>query len=123
MDSVLNDRSPFRMKNIKIVPNAIWFDCEYERMRKLRRKAERQYIKNRLVVDKENYKDIRKQTVDMARKKKQKYYGDKLNSTDSKTLHSVINKLLDKEQDVILPYVNFERELANSFMKYFIEKN
>ena len=58
----------------------------------------------------------------MARKKKQKYYGDKRNSKDSKTLYSVINKLLDKEQVVILPNVNSERELANSFMKYFIDK-
>ena len=54
MDSVLNDHATLKMKNIKIVPNASRFDCGYDRMRKLRRKAGRQYIRTRLVVDKEN---------------------------------------------------------------------
>ena len=122
MNRVLNEHAPLKSKNVKIVPTAPWFDCEYEQMRRLRRKAEKKYKQTGLIEHKEEYRNLRKQTTDLARQKKLKYYSDKLKSNNSKTLYFTINQLLDKNQDVILPDTNSENEMANSFMKHFTNK-
>ena len=123
LSGVLNDHAPLKSRTVKVVPDAPWFDFEYEKLRKLRRKAEKQYKRSGLVVHKENYRNIRKQTTELAQEKKHKYYADKLGSSDSKKLYSVVNQLLDNNQDVILPDTNDDKELANGFMNYFVEKN
>ena len=59
----------------------------------------------------------------MAYEKKRTYYGEKLNySTSIKTLYSVVNKLIDNKQEVVLPGSKNDQELADSFMNYFLEK-
>ena len=123
LSNQLNSLAPLKSKNVKIVSNAPWFDYEYENLRKLRRKAEKQYKRTGLMVHKENYRNLRKQTTDLSFTKKRKYYADKIdNCPNSKTLFSVINKLLDQNQDVILPSGDNDKELANSFADYFIKK-
>ena len=37
-------------------------------------------------------------------------------------MYSVVNQLLGKKQDIILPDCNDNKELANNFMNYFVEK-
>lgn len=119
----LNTLAPLKSKNIKIVPNAPWFDTEYENLRKLRRKAEKEYRRTGLQVHKENYRNLRKQTTDLAFLKKRKYYSDKIdNCPNNKTLFSVINKLLDKNQELILPSGDNDKQLANSFAVFFTKK-
>ena len=123
LSNQINNLAPLKSRSVKIVPDAPWFACEYENMRKLRRKAEKQYKRSGLVVHKENYRNLRKQTTDLAFTKKCKYYTDKIdNCNNSKTLFSVINKLLDKNQVVILPSGENDKELANSFLDYFTKK-
>ena len=112
----LNSLASLKSKSVKIVPNAPWFYCEYENLRKLHRKAEKQSKRTGL----EDYRNLRKQTTDFAFTKKCKYYTD--NCPNSKTLFSVINKLLDKNRDVVLPSGKNDKELANSFLDYFIKK-
>ena len=53
---------------------------------------------------------------------KSQYYADKVNSSNKKLLYSVVNELLDKNRDVILPNSNDNYELANCFMYFFVEK-
>ena len=98
LSELLNEHAPIKSRTIKIVPNAPWFDSEYENLRRLRRKAEKKYQKTKLVVDKENYINIRKQTTELAHKKKCKHYGDKLSGANNKILYSTINKLLDNDK-------------------------
>ena len=89
---------------------------------KWRRKAEKRYKNSGLDVDKQNYIRLRKQTTELAQEKKQNYYSDKLSSSNSKMLYSIVNRLLDKKQDKILPDTNDNKDLANSCMVYFVEK-
>ena len=118
MSTVLNEHAPLKSRNIKVVPNVPWFDAEYENTRKLRRKAERLYKKTGLLVHKENFIRLRKQTTTLAYKKNRNYYGDKLNSsTNTKVLYSVVNKLLDKKQEVTLPESKSDKELADRKVK------
>ena len=118
----LNKHAPIKSRTIKIVKTAPWFDSEYENLRRQRRKAEKQYQKTKLAVHKENYVNLRKQTTELAHKKKCKHYNDRLDGANNKVLYSTINKLLDNEKDVILPVTKSDADLANSFLNYFTEK-
>ena len=52
-----------------------------------------------------------------------KVNNDRLNEmSSSKTLYSVVNKLLDNKQETVLPSSKSNKNLADSFMNYFLEK-
>ena len=76
---VLQKHAPLMSMKQKIVPNAPWFDNEYRNLRKLRRKAEKQFVKSGLLRDKESFINMRKQATDLAYSKKREYYEKKLN--------------------------------------------
>ena len=123
MAETLEKHAPLKTKKIKIVPDTPWFDGEYANLRRLRRKAEKLFRKTGLLTHKENYINLRKQTTTLAYEKKRKYYDEKLSDmSNSKTFYSVVNKLLDNKQEVILPSSRSDKELANSFMDYFLDK-
>ena len=94
----------------------------YVNLRKLCCKAEKKYKKKKIKADKENYKNLHKQTVELAHHKKCKHYGYKLEGTNNEILYSTINKLLDNGKQIILPDAKSDAELANSFLNYFTEK-
>ena len=52
---VLDKYAPMKTRSVKIMVDAPWFDGEYERLRKMRRKAEKKFKKSGLFTDKENY--------------------------------------------------------------------
>ena len=54
--------------------------------------------------------------------KKKEYVRAKLEQKSGKSLYSVVNKLLDREKEVILPNAKSDKELANNFLVYFKEK-
>ena len=98
---VLDDHPPLKSRVVKIVPNTPCFDLQYEKLRRLRRKAEKQYKRSNLPEHKDRYKKLRKQATELARENKSQYYADKLDSSNKKLLYSVVNELLDKNQDLI----------------------
>ena len=103
------------------MPTYPWFDKEYKDLRRKRRAAEKKSRRTKSDEDKENYIKLRKQTTLLAHEKKCKYYGDKLEGNNH-LMYSSINKLLDNEQEEVLPAAKSNEELANRFLKYFSEK-
>ena len=122
LSNVLDKHAPVKKKIIKSLPNAPWFDGEYNNLRRQRRKAEAKYKKSSLEVHREIYRDLRKQCTDLAHKKKCSYYAGKLDKSGGKILYSQLNKLLDKKQETVLPDRKSDSKLANSFLEYFAEK-
>ena len=53
--------------------------------------------------------------------KRSQYYADKLNSPNRKLSYSVVNELLDKNQEVMQPDSSDNNELANDFMNFFVQ--
>ena len=53
---------------------AQWFDTEYKEQRKLRRKAEERWLKSKSEEDFQLFREIRNETTNLARLKKQKFY-------------------------------------------------
>ena len=122
MRKIIDKHAPLKSRKIKSVPEAPWFDAEYAFLRKQRRKAEKKYRKSLLVVDKDEYIKLRKQTTQLAHKKKCSYYGEKMEGLNNKVLFSSINKLLDNEPDAVLPESTSDSELANNFLEFFSDK-
>ena len=112
--------APLQKKSIKVVSAAPWFDTEYKEIRKQRRRAEKKLKKTKSAEDREHFNRLRKQTSQLAHQKKCKHYEEKLK--DNRVLFSGINKLLDNEQEEILPEAESDVELANRFLRYFTEK-
>ena len=122
LKDLMNEEAPEKMKIIKIVPDAPWFDEEYKQLRRERRKVEKRFKKSKLEKDREEFRTLRKRTTDLAYSKKKHWYTEKLKEGNMKTIYSVVNKLLDVKQDVILPNAKNDKELADGFVRFFAEK-
>ena len=86
MVDMMKEQAPERTKMIKIVPDAPWFDQEYQDLRKQRRKAEKTYRKTGLLADHVELARLKKQSTDLAYNKKKEHYTKKLSEGNSKTL-------------------------------------
>ena len=95
MSDLVSEYAPLKTREIKIVPEAPWFDAEYAEQRKLRRRAEKKFRRTGLEADKRVYKALRKETVNSSFKKKKSFITEKLKSGSSRTLYSVVNQLID----------------------------
>ena len=122
LEDMMNQKAPERSKMIKIVPDAPWFDNEYRELRKQRRRAEKAYKKSNRPEDHEALKRLKKLCTDLAYKKKKDHYTKKIEEGNARTMYSVVNRLLDKKQEKVLPSTNDDKQLANDFVKFFTEK-
>ena len=122
LEDMMNQKAPERSKMIKIVPDAPWFDNEYRELRKQRRRAEKAYKKSNRPEDHETFKRLKKDCTELAYKKKKDHYTKKIEEGNSRTMYSVVNRLLDKKQEKVLPSTNDDKQLANDFVKFFTEK-
>ena len=121
---VINSHAPIKAKQIKIVPDAPWFDLEYNSLRQQRRKAEKRYKKSRLAEHKVEFVNLRKQTTALAFNKKRSYFAKKIEDCNgnSKALFNSLDKLLDERQETVLPSHESSSELAERFQSYFRDK-
>lgn len=123
MTTVMNKHAPEMTKNIRLVPHAPWFDTEYASLRRQRRKAEKKSKKTGNQADEDVYITLRTQTTLLAKTKKKSYISDKLASnTSSKNLYTIVNNLLDNDQEPLLPSSTSDTSLANDFRSYFSDK-
>lgn len=123
LGQIVNDHTCIKKRTMKIVPDAPWFDADYANLRKLRRKAEKKYRKSGAENDKKLYTTLRKQTTQSAFDKKKTFVINKLETgNSSRTLYSVVNNLIDKKKESVLPKASSDKELADKFQLYFKEK-
>ena len=123
LTNIVGKYATWKTRKIKVVPDAPWFDAEYANLRKLRRNAENKYRRSGLDSDKRLYITLRKQTIRTSVDKKKAYVAGKLQQGNStKSLYSVVNQMIDRKKDVVLPKADSDKELANRFQTYFKEK-
>ena len=123
LTELVEKHAPVKTKVIKVVNEAPWFDVEYSNLRKLRRNAEKKYHKTHLEEDRMSYINLRKQTINLSFEKKKMYISNKLkNSNSSKALYTIVNELIDKKKQIVLPTNKSDEVLANKFQIFFIEK-
>ena len=125
-DRILREKAdkfaPCLTKMIKVKPSAPWFDCEYETLRRKRRKAEKKYHKTGSEEDKCEFSRLRKETTKLAKDKKINQIRKKIEEGSSKALYQVVNNLTDNEKERVLPTAKTDEDLANKFLHYFQQK-
>ena len=124
LEEILNEHAPLREKTIKEVPASSWFNHEYVLLRRQRRKAEKVFVKSGLSVHRDIFVELRKQTTLLAKSLKTAEINNSLLAAngDQKKLFSTFNKLVDKGHDELLPDHQSEKELANRFAHFFVNK-
>ena len=75
-------------------------------------------------MDREAFRELRKQTTALARKKKEQFYTSKIRNASSKPkmLFKVVNTLMGRERVTVLPTAYSDTLLANNFQLYFKDK-
>ena len=118
--------APLVSRKISTVESAPWFDKEYRELRKIRRKAENKMKKpDSQLDDKIAYKDACAKCTAVANIKKKEYFTNIIlqSSCNTKKLYQVVNKVLDRKQNVSLPdYTDDITKLADDFNSFFTEK-
>ena len=101
-----------------------WFDQEFKKARALRRKLERKWRKSRSIEDHNRYIEQRNLCAKLSLTKQESYYSSIIESSSNKqkSLFKVVNEVLDKKEDRILPTHNDPIKLANKFNLYYIDK-
>ena len=123
LKDLVNEQTSWKTRMIKLVPEASWFDAEYANLRKERRKAEKKYRRSGLESDKRLYITLRKQAIKTAVIKKKSYVAEKLKQGNStRSLYSVVNQMIDKKKEVVLPKAESDKDLADRFQTFFREK-
>ena len=124
ISEIVDRHAPIKTKQVKIVPNAPWFDLQYKSLRQRRRKSEKKFEMTGLAIHKGECVNLRKETTELANHKKKTFYAQEIDKCNgnSKSLYNCANKLLDLKQDVVLPSHESSKKLAEQFKIYFKEK-
>ena len=101
-----------------------WLDGEYVRSRALRRKLEKVWKKHKTKENMEKYIHQKKLCMDMALQKQSSYYSRLVEGAGSsqRSLFNIANKLLDKNEDRVLPAHTDSSKLATEFNNFYVDK-
>ena len=123
--AIIDDHAPVITKQIALIDSAPWFDKQYRELRKLRRKAEAVWGRTGDITDRINYKDLCQKCTELSNAKKKKHFRELINKSDNnpRTLFSLVNKELDRNQGMPLPDIKEDiNELTNKFNNFFTKK-
>ena len=100
------------------------FNNDYVLQRRKRRKAQKKAKRTGLTVDHDNFVRIRKETTLLSKSLKRDHIQKKVAEAngDQKKLYSVFNSLVDNNNVTILPNHHSDKELADKFADYFVNK-
>ena len=121
---VLDSHAPEYTKTIKDVPTAPWFDGEYKAARAERRKAEKQWKKTELEIDRSIFVHLRQHCQELADKKKQQFFKDTFvkYKHSQKSLYKFMDTFLDRDSSLTLPSIENLQDTVDTFNHYFTEK-
>ena len=124
MFDLIEKYAPLKTRVIHLRPKAPWMDIEILNEKKIKRKYERKWRSSKLQVDKVRYKEQKKKYDKLLNTSHRKYLSDLVldNQNDPKTLFRLINALLTNNKKNILPEHTSEKQLAETFSDYFLEK-
>ena len=120
---VVNEHAPVVTRSRKPFEPA-WIDQEYRKNRSMRRKAERDWKRNKTDENKEKYIEQKKVCIAMAISKRTSYYSELVGGSEhcQKSLFKIANEVLDKNTERVLPSHSDSKILADEFNEYYIDK-
>jgi len=120
---VLNRLAPLKTRTITYRIDSEWYNDAIRNAKQQRRRAERKWRSSNLQVDREVFIQQRDNVNQMIEEAKRNHYRGQVNGCkDSKQLFKIVNKLLGKKTEAVLPTKIFADCLAQRFNDFFIEK-
>ena len=122
--AILNEHAPEVTKKVNKKKGPQWIDEEYRIARAKRRKLEKTWKRSREEDDHQKYIEQRSECARLSKEKQEKYYSNLIDSASNKQkeLFQVVEKLLDKKDERVLPSHSDPVELANEFNHFYIDK-
>ena len=121
----MDKHAPEITKRVAIRPkNVPWITKKIKLAQTERRKMERKWRSTRLTVHRELFTDQSDYVTTLCREAKQEYYLEKICDcgSDPKKLYKVMNELLHRIRDIVLPSHNSNKDMANQFSSFFLTK-
>ena len=125
MGELMDKHAPEITKRVAIRPkNVPWITEKIKLAQTERRKMERKWRSTRLIVHRELFTDQRDYVTTLCREAKQWYYLEKIGDcgSDPKKLYKVMNELLHRRRDIVLPSYDSNKDMANQFSSFFLNK-
>ena len=112
-------------KYVRIRPNTSWFNSNIQHAKVMKRRLERKYRKSGPEADSEKYTEQCKTVKVLLTKYKTGFYSCKINQNrnDIKKLYDLSKTLLGEVKQPKLPESDSDQLLAETFNKFFIDKN
>jgi len=118
---LVDKHAPLRTKSITLRPTCPWYTDELHEAKHIKRNLERKWLKSRLTIDHEIYRNHCAKMNKMLKKARVDFYSDKVTSCgrDQKSMHKITKHLLDGPSEIALPSGKASDELAQDFNDFF----
>ena len=124
LSDILNKHAPETTRKVLVRNHSPWYNSDLRNARQTKRKAERKWRKSGLTVHYEIFNQERKKYNFMCRAAKSAFFKKEIEERkgDQANLYRVMNQLMQKSKNTILPSHQDDQELANDFADYFENK-
>ena len=124
MSEIKDKVAPVKYEALTVRSKPKWIDSDLTERRRLTRKYDRKYKKNKTDHNKYIYIGLQREYRNRLRWNRKRHVNKVIEDCngDAKKLFSVINDLVGKEVEVKLPEYDGDKHLADDFMNYFINK-
>lgn len=122
--TILDDMIPIKTKQVSSKTAPSWYSNEIQQAKAKRRKLERTWRRRELREDWDRFRTQTAVVKNLLYETKKSFYQDQIqsNAGNQKELYKIINSLLDRTKERILPKSNTNHELAEKFLDYFTSK-
>ena len=123
LQSLSDKYAPLKTKIVRSENNP-WYNKDINEMKTQKRRLERKWLKSKLSIDHQIYKDHCQNFYNKISYMKRSFYEEKISSSskDLKKMFSLTNLLMGRKSKPILPERNSDKELADRFSKFFKTK-
>ena len=123
LPSLLDAHAPSRQRTITVRPKAPWYTSDFASQKKLRRKLEHLWRRRKSQTHRKEYQKQCCVVKDLFFASKQTYCCENIkdNSYNQEFLFSIINKLLQLNNDLLYPSSTNNNAFANGFADFFAE--
>ena len=124
MSGLLDRHAPIKAKTITLRPQAEWYTTELENEKRTKRRLERKYRKTLLSEDAHAFQIQCARYSELLVTTRQQFYATKVeqHAGDQKSLYKIINKLLHRSNEQLLPAYDSLAELTDRFANFFSDK-
>ena len=124
LTELFDELCPLKARTITLRENSPWYNDDIRAAKQMRRKLERKWRRSRLATDRQLYELQRQVVIQLMEKAKTHFYSSAIDqcSSDMKALYRLINTLLHRKGDPIVPTSSDDEVLAESFSSYFFDK-